>query len=160
MSSWIWLRMAFVRTDVSEKNVASIIMVTRTEVFIHSLLLLLVTANVARSSPILLTLIMEAVFSSITSVPTRTTRSHIPEDGILHSHLRENLKSYIALTSWTLTETWSVSCEERTGILHPIRRLVIAAVVKTSVLHSITRLGSVTGCNVFLVRYELGFYIP
>jgi hypothetical protein len=27
---------------------------------------------------------------------------HIPEDGILHSHLRENLKSYIALTGWTL----------------------------------------------------------
>jgi hypothetical protein len=28
--------------------------------------------------------------------------SYIPEDGILHSHLRENLKSYIALTSWAL----------------------------------------------------------
>jgi hypothetical protein len=28
--------------------------------------------------------------------------SGIPEDGILHSHRRENLKSYIVLTSWTL----------------------------------------------------------
>jgi hypothetical protein len=28
--------------------------------------------------------------------------SSIPEDVILHSHRRENLKSYIALTSWTL----------------------------------------------------------
>jgi hypothetical protein len=27
---------------------------------------------------------------------------YIPEDDILHSHCRENLKSYIALTSWTL----------------------------------------------------------
>jgi hypothetical protein len=26
----------------------------------------------------------------------------IPEDDILHSHRRENLKSYIALTGWTL----------------------------------------------------------
>jgi hypothetical protein len=28
--------------------------------------------------------------------------SNIPEDGILHSHRRENLKSYIALTGWAL----------------------------------------------------------
>jgi hypothetical protein len=27
---------------------------------------------------------------------------YIPEDGILHSHRRENLKSYIALTGWAL----------------------------------------------------------
>jgi hypothetical protein len=31
-----------------------------------------------------------------------TTRRNIPEDTILHSHRRENLKSYIALTGWTL----------------------------------------------------------
>jgi hypothetical protein len=29
-------------------------------------------------------------------------RRHIPEKAILHSHRRENLKSYIALTCWTL----------------------------------------------------------
>jgi hypothetical protein len=28
----------------------------------------------------------------------RATRRHIPEDSILHSHRREHLKSYIALT--------------------------------------------------------------
>jgi hypothetical protein len=27
---------------------------------------------------------------------------YVPEDAILHSHGRENLKSYIALTGWTL----------------------------------------------------------
>jgi hypothetical protein len=27
---------------------------------------------------------------------------YIPEDGVLHSHRRENLKSYIALTGWAL----------------------------------------------------------
>jgi hypothetical protein len=27
---------------------------------------------------------------------------YIPEDDVLHSHVRENLKSYLALTVWTL----------------------------------------------------------
>jgi hypothetical protein len=40
------------------------------------------------------TLKMEAIRSSETSVHTRSTRRHIPENGILHSHCRENLKSY------------------------------------------------------------------
>jgi hypothetical protein len=39
---------------------------------------------------------MEAIRSSETSVQsTKSTRHHTPEDGILHSHRRENLKSYI-----------------------------------------------------------------
>jgi hypothetical protein len=38
---------------------------------------------------------MEAIRSFETWVHTRSTRRHIPEDGILHSHRRENLKSYI-----------------------------------------------------------------
>jgi hypothetical protein len=38
------------------------------------------------------TLKMEAIRSSEISVYTRSTRRHIPEDGILYSHLYENLK--------------------------------------------------------------------
>jgi LAS superfamily LD-carboxypeptidase LdcB len=45
---------------------------------------------------------MEATHSSETSVLTRVTRHHILEDGILQSHRRENLKTYIALNGWAL----------------------------------------------------------
>jgi hypothetical protein len=45
---------------------------------------------------------MEAIRSSEMSALTRATRRNIPEDGILHSHRRDDLKSYIALTGWPL----------------------------------------------------------
>jgi hypothetical protein len=63
---------------------------------------LLVRANAVPSSPILVTLMMEELRSSEPSVLTRATWCNIPESGILHSHRREYLKSYVALTSWTL----------------------------------------------------------
>jgi hypothetical protein len=44
---------------------------------------LLVTASVVPSSPILITLMMEAMSSSETSVLTRTTQQNILEDGII-----------------------------------------------------------------------------
>jgi hypothetical protein len=45
---------------------------------------------------------LEVIDSSETSVLTKATWRNIPEDGILHSHRHENLKSYIALTGWAL----------------------------------------------------------
>jgi hypothetical protein len=40
------------------------------------------------------TLKMETIYSSETSVHTRPTRFHITENGVLHSHRRENFESY------------------------------------------------------------------
>jgi hypothetical protein len=79
-------------TDVSEELSASIIRVTT----ISELGTLAVTSNLRTLRR------MVELSSSEASVLTRASLRNVPEDAILHSYRRENLKSYIALTGWTL----------------------------------------------------------
>jgi hypothetical protein len=84
-SSGMLLRVALVRSDVSQELITSIIRMTRIGelgttlavtsniVFLRSLCGLLVTSNVVNSSSIFVILMMEVLRSSESSVVTRTT---------------------------------------------------------------------------------------
>jgi hypothetical protein len=52
-----------------------------------------------REKLILIALMVEATCSPETSVLSRATRRNISEDGILHGHRRENLKSFISYST-------------------------------------------------------------
>jgi hypothetical protein len=75
-SSGMLRRVALVRNDISEELNASFIRLTK-----------------------------EALSSSETSVLTRAIQRNIPEDAILHSHRRENLKSFTDLLLSTVCTT-------------------------------------------------------
>jgi hypothetical protein len=71
------------------------IMKSRTQYYSSRNLVHVTPAHADSSLSDFSTLKMEVILSYETSFHTRTTRRHIPEDGILHSHRRENLKSYV-----------------------------------------------------------------
>jgi hypothetical protein len=96
-SSGIWRRVGILLTDFSEERIASIFKVA---VFSYLLTLL-------HRSWISYTLNMEAIRSSETSVNKISTRHNIPGDGILHSHCRENLKSYIRRYCFSSGDTFT-----------------------------------------------------
>jgi hypothetical protein len=88
--------------------------------------------------------------------------SNTSKDGILHSHRRENLKSYIALTGWALYRRWIVS---------PVRYELGFYIPQDDILHShrcenhksyirLTGWVLYRRCIVSPVRYELSYYIP
>jgi hypothetical protein len=83
-------------------------------VFLRGVCRLLVTASVVPSTPSLVTLMKEALRSSETSVLTRATQRNIQEDTILHSHCRENLKSYIMISF--------ITCSDQLGLITYLRQ--------------------------------------
>jgi hypothetical protein len=144
-----------------EERSASILSVERISelMFLRNIIQSLVDANGFPTSLSLSTLMMEAKCSSETSVLTRATRRHIPEDDILHSHRHESLKSYIALTGWILY---------RRSNIFPVRYELGFHIPEDAILHCHRRENikcyiALTGwtlyrrSNVFPVRYELGF---
>jgi hypothetical protein len=103
MPSSAVLRRGIVGTDVSEERIASVIRVRRSGELGTALAAtnnrrmqrrLLVAVNAVPRSPILVTLMMEELRSSETSVLAGTPRCGMAEDGILHSNCGENLRYY------------------------------------------------------------------
>jgi hypothetical protein len=77
-------------------------------VFLHSVRRFLVTTSAVPCSPILVTLMKEALVSSETSVITRVARSNIPEDAILQIFIPS--RKFICLINFSKNSVfWDVT---------------------------------------------------
>jgi hypothetical protein len=90
----MWRPVDLVWTDVSEERIASIFRVEKSESeqVAADWASLQPSAHAGSSHADFSTLKMEAIRPFETTGHTRSTRRHIPEDGILYSQRRENLR--------------------------------------------------------------------
>jgi hypothetical protein len=104
---------------------------------------LLLTANIAPSSLILVTLMTEAIYSSDTLVLTVATWCNIPEDGIPPSRHRENFQSYTRMY-------WLLGCKSKLSTSNRI--LIYKAILKPIWTYRIQHWGTLSTSNIEMLE--------
>jgi hypothetical protein len=94
MSSGMLRRVALVRTDVSEEPGASFIRVTKIGELGTTQAATSNRRMLRRNTSQLVLFLVHQFLRSVRRLLVAATRRNNPEDTILHSHRRENLKSY------------------------------------------------------------------
>jgi hypothetical protein len=102
--------------------------------------LFLITVNIVHSSPILVTIKMEAILSTEMSDLKRLTRRNVPEDDILHIR-------GIALTSWALYRRHVFPVRYKLRFMSQKTQFFIVTAVKTSPCGSYKNRASVASCS-------------
>jgi hypothetical protein len=134
VSSGLLRRVALVRTDVSEESGVFFIRVTKIGELDTTQAATSNRRTLRRNTKYLVFLLL-----------TRATRRNNPEDTILHSHRRENLKSYILLTLFVVRRFYNLMAEaicyserrfleELRGVMSHKTGFYLVTAVKTSYL--------------------------